>query len=157
MRGSPQPLANFDVRQRKEKKKKKRQHTKLSKSFDFRPNCPRQGYNIPLEVCTAPTSDPSQETSHAATQPSSKPADKTPQHQTTAGQDTGNQSARSTKPDQVPKAVSSPVRESKTPAALYCGLNVAYRVSDPLLLTFKLIPRVCFSQKKQSPGFCTSL
>lgn len=67
LRGSPQLLANFDVKQRKKKKlKKKRQHTKLFKSFEFQPNCPGQGYNIPQEAYTAPTSDPSQETSPPA-------------------------------------------------------------------------------------------
>lgn len=84
-------------------------------------------------------------------------ADKTPQHQTIAGQHKEKQSSRSTKPDQVPKAVPSTVRESKTPAALYCGLNVASRVPDPPLLPFKLILRFCFSQKRQRRSFCTPL
>ena len=138
--------------------KKKRQHTKLSKSVEFRPNCPGQGYNIPQEVCTAPTSDPSQKTSLAAAgEPSSEQQIKLPSIKPQPASTQKSKVQEAPSQTSSPKAVPGPVRESKTPAAWYCGLNVAYRVPDPPLPTFKLRPRVCFSQKRQSPGLCTPL
>lgn len=160
MQGVPQPLANFDVKQgkkgkKKGAKKKKPQHSKLSESSEFRPNCPGQGYNIPQEVCMAPTSDPSQETSLAAAgEPSSEQQKKLPSIKMQPASIRKGEVQGATSQTRFPELLLAPSVESETPAALYCGLNVASRVPDPPLLTTKPIPRVCFSQRRQSPGSC---